>query len=110
MTRECMAYSRAGETVDLFTDQDREILALLVECANDGTVARRLSISVRTVRRRTARIMEIMEAKNRFAAGVAAERLGLLPGPPPAVDSGLLRPLRFGELHRLSEVRVPARV
>ncbi|MBV7673511.1 MULTISPECIES: hypothetical protein [Streptomyces] len=55
---------------------DLELLALLVACPSDDPIARRLGVSVRTVRRRVARIMDVLAVQNRFAAGVAAAQLG----------------------------------
>lgn len=57
---------------------EREVLALLVHGLKDEAIARNLSLSVRTVRRHIATIMEFVDAPTRFAAGAAAQRLGLL--------------------------------
>jgi DNA-binding CsgD family transcriptional regulator len=83
---------RNGDVRNKLTAEDRRILGLLVECANDETVARRMIVSVRTVRRRIARILELLGVENRFAAGVAAASLGLIAPPvlrsPTAGDEG----------------------
>jgi DNA-binding NarL/FixJ family response regulator len=63
---------------EALTPEDRQILALLLECTSDEMVARRMIVSVRTVRRRIARILDILDADNRFAAGVTAASLGLV--------------------------------
>ncbi|MGP3922715.1 hypothetical protein [Streptomyces sp. 8N616] len=59
-------------------------------CANDEPIARHLNVSVRTVRRRIARIMDLLDVRSRFAAGVAAASLGWVtyspPSPPRAPD------------------------
>ena len=44
--------------------------------ANDEVIARRLDISVTTVRRYIAMIMERLGVSSRFAAGAAAQRKG----------------------------------
>jgi DNA-binding CsgD family transcriptional regulator/DNA-binding transcriptional ArsR family regulator len=55
---------------------DRAMLRLLGEGAKDDLVARRLGISVRTVRRRVSEILRMMDATSRFQGGVLAERRG----------------------------------
>lgn len=72
------------------SSQDREILRLLVECANDEMIARRMAVSVRTVRRRIARILSVLGVENRFAAGVASATLGLI-AYPSAMELGYAR-------------------
>jgi len=57
---------------------EREVLTLLVHGLKDEAIARHLSISVRTVRRHIATVMDFVDAPTRFAAGAAAQRLGLL--------------------------------
>lgn len=61
-----------------FTSEDRKILLLLAECSDDAAVARQLVVSMRTARRRIARVMELLGTRNRFGAGVAAASLGLI--------------------------------
>ncbi|WP_159944509.1 MULTISPECIES: hypothetical protein [unclassified Nocardiopsis] len=67
-----------GAAAELLTEEDRTLLVLLAECANDEQVARRALMSVRTVRRRVARLMELLSVNNRYALGVAACGLGLV--------------------------------
>ncbi|MFI5735680.1 LuxR C-terminal-related transcriptional regulator [Kribbella sp. NPDC051587] len=57
---------------------EREVLRLLVHGLKDDAIARHLQLSVRTVRRHIAAIMDFVDAPTRFAAGAAAHRLGLL--------------------------------
>ncbi|WP_405060742.1 helix-turn-helix transcriptional regulator [Kribbella sp. NBC_01505] len=57
---------------------EREVLRLLVHGLKDDAIARHLRLSVRTVRRHIAAIMDFVDAPTRFAAGAAAQRLGLL--------------------------------
>jgi DNA-binding CsgD family transcriptional regulator len=59
-------------------DDRRRILALLVAGTKDESIARALGISLRTVRRRVAALMDEMGARTRFQAGVEAARRGLL--------------------------------
>jgi DNA-binding CsgD family transcriptional regulator len=62
---------RLGET-------EREVLSLLVHGLKDEAIARHLGLSVRTVRRHISTVMDFVDAPTRFAAGAAAQRLGLL--------------------------------
>lgn len=56
----------------------REIFRLLAQGQKDDSVARRLSLSVRTVRRLVALGMVALGTDSRFEAGVMAQRLGWL--------------------------------
>jgi DNA-binding CsgD family transcriptional regulator len=56
----------------------RVLLEQLSSGASDEQIARRLGVSVRTVRRRVAELLEELGAESRFAAGVAAARRGWL--------------------------------
>jgi DNA-binding NarL/FixJ family response regulator len=71
VVRSTAAAKRLGAT-------EREVLALLVHGLKDEAIARHLNVSVRTVRRHIATVMEFVDAPTRFAAGAAAQRLGLL--------------------------------
>jgi DNA-binding CsgD family transcriptional regulator len=56
-------------------DRERELLALLLSGCTDQSAAYKLGISVRTVRRMVADLMERLGARSRFQAGArAAER------------------------------------
>jgi DNA-binding CsgD family transcriptional regulator len=57
---------------------ERGVLSLLVHGLKDEAIARHLGLSVRTVRRHISTVMEFVDAPTRFAAGAAAQRLGLL--------------------------------
>lgn len=60
---------------DVPSAQERELLALLAEGFTDEGVARKLGVSVRTVRRSVAGLMRRLNAQSRFQAAVhAAER------------------------------------
>lgn len=61
--------------------QEREVLRLLSAGLTDEAVARRLDVSVRTLRRVTADLMERLEARSRFQAGYLAAARGWLPRP-----------------------------
>ncbi|MGW5127634.1 response regulator transcription factor [Streptomyces sp. NPDC004069] len=56
----------------------QQILHYLHTGATDEAASRELSISVRTYRRHIATIMELLDARSRFQAGVRAAELGLL--------------------------------
>ncbi|CDR15659.1 helix-turn-helix transcriptional regulator [Streptomyces iranensis] len=69
-----------------FSDRRRtrlvaEILGMLRVGATDEVAARALSISVRTYRRHVADIMERLDARSRFEAGLLAAELDMLPPP-----------------------------
>ena len=59
-------------------DDRRRILELLMSGTKDETIARQLGLSLRTVRRRVAELMDELGARTRFQAGVEAHRRGLL--------------------------------
>ncbi|MFK0293509.1 LuxR C-terminal-related transcriptional regulator [Streptomyces sp. NPDC090442] len=67
-------------------DLDRTILRLLAAGVKDETIARRLGMSLRTVRRHIADIMQMLGAESRFQAGVAAATRGLLSADEPPSD------------------------
>ena len=56
----------------------RLLLDLLAAGRRDEQIARELRLSVRTVRRRVAAIMQELGAESRFQAGVEAVRRGRL--------------------------------
>jgi len=60
------------------SDDRRRILELLVAGTKDESIARQLGLSLRTVRRRVAELMDELGARTRFQAGVEAARRGLL--------------------------------
>lgn len=59
-------------------DERAEILEALMLGAKDETVARAMGMSLRTVRRRVADLMDELGATTRFQAGMEAVRRGLL--------------------------------
>jgi DNA-binding CsgD family transcriptional regulator len=69
-----LAVADDGAGVDA---RDR-ILELLVAGTKDESIARQLGLSLRTVRRRVAELMDELGARTRFQAGVEAARRGLL--------------------------------
>ncbi|MFJ8694985.1 hypothetical protein [Streptomyces roseolilacinus] len=73
------------------SEDDLKLLTLLVTYPSDDPIARHLDVSVRTVRRRIARIMELLGVQNRFAAGVAAAQLGWVSCAPTAHRPGGVR-------------------
>ncbi|MEY9966633.1 DNA-binding CsgD family transcriptional regulator/sugar-specific transcriptional regulator TrmB [Streptacidiphilus sp. MAP12-16] len=60
------------------TETERELLRLLGSGLTDETAAHRLGISLRTVRRQMASIMERLNATSRFEAGLKAAQRGWL--------------------------------
>lgn len=58
--------------------KERAVLALMAHGLKDDAIARRLDLSVRTVRRSVSSILEHLNVTTRFAAGAAAQRQGLL--------------------------------
>lgn len=70
-----------GNPVDAATglsDTERTLLTLLAEGATDEAVAKKLSVSLRTVRRIMADLMQRLEAGSRFEAGIKAAKRGWL--------------------------------
>jgi DNA-binding CsgD family transcriptional regulator len=68
-----------GEGADRHERNERlEILEGLMLGAKDETLARQLGVSLRTVRRRVAELMDELGASTRFQAGMEAVRRGLL--------------------------------
>lgn len=59
-------------------EQRRFLLEQLASGAQDEQIARRLGLSLRTVRRRVADVMSELDATSRFQAGVEAARRGWL--------------------------------
>jgi DNA-binding CsgD family transcriptional regulator len=68
----------AAAMEDGLGDTDRAVLRLLADGLTDETVARRLGVSLRTVRRLMARLMKQLDTNSRFAAGVRVAELRLL--------------------------------
>ncbi|ALG11252.1 LuxR C-terminal-related transcriptional regulator [Kibdelosporangium phytohabitans] len=60
--------------------EQRELLRLLATGLPDTAIARRMSLAPRTLARRISSLYQTLQADNRFQAGAAAERLGLLTG------------------------------
>ncbi|MFI6939466.1 LuxR C-terminal-related transcriptional regulator [Streptomyces sp. NPDC050418] len=55
---------------DGLTDRQRRVVALMLTCSSDEQIARRLDLSVRTVRTEVAVILDLLDAPTRFVAGV----------------------------------------
>lgn len=58
------------------TDGDMEVLRLLSTGLKDEAIARQLGVSMRTVRRRVLRVMDLLHASTRFQACAQAMRRG----------------------------------
>ena len=56
--------------------QLRELTRLLATGSTDEMVARKLGVSLRTVKRKSAELMEMLNARSRFEAGVLAAQRG----------------------------------
>ncbi|MCP3817268.1 hypothetical protein NLX86_03670 [Streptomyces sp. A3M-1-3] len=67
-----------GPAEESLAEDDRLMLSLLVSGLKDEAIARQLGWSLRTMRRRTSRLHELLGATNRFQAGVVAARRGWL--------------------------------
>lgn len=63
---------------ELLTPVQRQIVALMAVGHSDEELAEHLGVSLRTVRRHVAEVMEALHADTRFTAGIAAARAGLL--------------------------------
>lgn len=66
-----------GAELDV-SSTERAVLVLLSQGMTDEAVARKLGVSLRTVRRITAGLMKRLGTQSRFAAGVRVAELGLL--------------------------------
>ncbi|WP_223874612.1 helix-turn-helix domain-containing protein [Salinispora fenicalii] len=55
---------------------ERELLRILADGHTDEAAARKLNLSLRTIRRMTANLMERLDARSRFQAGVRAAQRG----------------------------------
>ncbi|WP_148082227.1 helix-turn-helix transcriptional regulator [Streptomyces botrytidirepellens] len=66
------------------TPSERELLRQLADGTTDEAAARRMGVSLRTVRRMAAGLMERLEARSRFQAGYRAAALGWLDEKAPA--------------------------
>lgn len=75
-TRIDQAERTHGDT-DL-TETEIEMVRLMSHGCTDEVAARKLGLSLRTVRRMVARLMERLQARSRFEAGVRAAKLGWL--------------------------------
>ncbi|MFZ3566449.1 helix-turn-helix transcriptional regulator [Streptomyces sp. BH097] len=75
---------------DGLTERQRRVVALLLICSSDEQIARRLELSVRTVRTEVAVILDLLDAPTRFVAGFRlSERLSrLASGPQPSSAAG----------------------
>ncbi|WP_371617028.1 helix-turn-helix domain-containing protein [Streptomyces sp. NBC_00454] len=61
------------------TRQEKEVVQLLAEGLTDESIAKRLGVSPRTARRIAAELMERLDGRSRFEAGVHAVQDGWLP-------------------------------
>ncbi len=69
--------ARAGDAdPDGAGEPDEDLLALLLAGSTDEAAAAQLGVSARTVRRKVSRLMESLDARSRFQAGVHAVERG----------------------------------
>lgn len=68
----------APRDVEGLSPTERQLLSLLSDGHTDEVVARRLGVSLSTVRRHMAALMERLSARSRFQAGVRAVECGWL--------------------------------
>jgi DNA-binding Lrp family transcriptional regulator len=64
----------AGEAE--ISDEDRLLLTLLAAGVKDDAIGRQLGLSVRTMRRRVRRLLDLLGTQTRFQAGMEAARRG----------------------------------
>lgn len=64
--------------VNDFPDEAHRRVLVLMARYDDHVIARRLGVSVTTVRRRIKAVYELLGVNNRFAAGVAVAKRGWL--------------------------------
>ncbi|WP_249999020.1 LuxR C-terminal-related transcriptional regulator [Actinoplanes sp. M2I2] len=64
--------------------QLRELTRLLAAGCTDEMAARKMGVSPRTIKRKSAELMERLDARSRFQAGVLAARRGWIDGADPA--------------------------
>lgn len=70
--------ARRTRDTDGLSGQERALLRLWAKGATDEAAARQLGVSVRTIRRLSANLMERLDAASRFQAGARAFDLGWL--------------------------------
>jgi DNA-binding NarL/FixJ family response regulator len=69
---------KGRSNVQVLDREQRELLRLLASGLPDTAIARRMCLAPRTLARRISHLYQMLQADNRFQAGAAAERLGLL--------------------------------
>ncbi|WP_051432880.1 helix-turn-helix transcriptional regulator [Promicromonospora kroppenstedtii] len=56
--------------VEGLSERQRRVVTLMLTCPSDEQIARRLGVSVRTVRTEVAAVLDLLDAPTRFVAGV----------------------------------------
>ncbi|HEV7963709.1 MAG TPA: helix-turn-helix transcriptional regulator [Actinoplanes sp.] len=69
---------RRGGPADGLSGSDRTLLRLLALGVTDEAAARRMGVSVRTIRRHVSQLLDRLDAVSRFQAGVQAAQRGWL--------------------------------
>lgn len=67
-----------SSSVESLSQEDLAVLELLHTGLKDATIARQLGVSMRTARRRIARVLNALGVETRFQAGAEATRRGLI--------------------------------
>jgi DNA-binding CsgD family transcriptional regulator len=67
-----------ADTATGLSDTERSLLRLLADGASDERAAKKLGVSLRTVRRIMADLMHRLDASSRFEAGIKAAKRGWL--------------------------------
>lgn len=72
-------YSKTANGIDASpqaSDNEKQLLNLLVAGIKDDAIAKELGLDVRTVRRRVSNLLDVLSVKTRFQAGAQATRRG----------------------------------
>jgi DNA-binding NarL/FixJ family response regulator len=85
---------RAAAEIEALTPRERETLILLAEGLTNKEAARRLRITVQTVKNHVHRILEKLRVHRRRDAVRLAYELGILAEPREVSPAGWLRPVR----------------
>ncbi|APU16803.1 MULTISPECIES: helix-turn-helix transcriptional regulator [Actinoalloteichus] len=74
------AHAEVHDDSAVVIDSDQRLLTLLAAGLKDEAIARQLGVSTRTVSRRVADMLDVLNSRTRFQAGVMAQRQGWLAG------------------------------